>query len=88
VPPESSPRGDQGVLQLNLCWTWLCPKCQHRNYHHGARKLTDISPEEIQAACEHLGVEDKDGLLVMPTSCYCVKCESTFVLAAPAEEDT
>ena len=63
--------------------TWVCPDCNHRNYHHGDRRIPDDTRQE---AAEELGV-DKGQLVAAPTHLWCVKCETQFEADYGEEEE-
>jgi hypothetical protein len=75
---EPSPRREGSPQELDLCWTWVCPMCTTRNYHHGNFNAKKHDPTMVQEICEHLGVEDPSGLCCLPARVFCMKCEAQY----------
>lgn len=80
---ELSPRGETPIATLDLCWTWVCPKCNQRNYHLGAFNAKKHDPAEVEAVMEQLGVENAANLCCLPKQVFCCTCGDAFPAVAP-----
>jgi hypothetical protein len=75
---ELSPRREGSPQELDLCWTWVCPMCTTRNYHHGNFNAKKHDPEVVREVCENLGVDDPANLCCIPAKVFCMKCETQY----------
>lgn len=78
-------------VELHLAFMWTCDDCGRDNFCRSVSiPLSDMSPGDIEQACEFIGCEPGDlpdgNLQTRPTRVKCPHCAAEFDTTEPGEE--